>query len=143
MSLEFAENLSRQLGLAHALLLGIERDAEQRHHALLDGVDGSFSLSSGRIDVERMLDWTWSSQLPTHVTINGDEVTARQVATNARPLLFKRDQVERKPEGFLSAIISKRIEPPIDAAEHVAGASQTIDATLGAVEQALGASLDA
>ena len=121
MSLEFAENLSRQLGLAHALLLGIERDAEQRHHALLDGVDGSFSLSSGRIDVERMLDWTWSSQLPTHVTINGDEVTARQVATNARPLLFKRDQVERKPEGFLSAIISKRIEPPIDVVEHVVG----------------------
>ncbi|WP_435203716.1 N-6 DNA methylase [Qipengyuania sp. 902] len=121
MSLEFAENLSRQLGLAHALLLGVERDAEQRHHALLDGVDGSFSLSSGPIDVERVLDWTWSSQLPTHATIDGDVVTVRQVASNARPLLFKRDQVERKPEGFLSAIISKRIEPPIDVVDHLVG----------------------
>ncbi len=35
------------------------------------------------------------------------------------------------------------LKDPDIAAEHVAGASQTIDATLGAVEQALGASLDA
>lgn len=121
MSLEFAENLSRRLGLVHNPLLGRERDAEQRHHALLDGVDGSFSLSSGPIDVERVLDWTWSSQLSTHMTIDGDVVTARQVATDARPLVFKRDQIDRKPEGFLSAIMSKRIEPPIDVVQHVVG----------------------
>lgn len=35
------------------------------------------------------------------------------------------------------------LKDPDIAAEHVAGASETIDATLGAVEQALGASLDA
>lgn len=121
MSLEIAENLSRRLGLAHGLLLGLERDAEQRHHALLDGVDGSFSLSSGPIDVERVLDWTWSSQLATHVTVDADTLTARQVASDARPLVFKRDQVDRKPEGFLSAIISKRIEPAIDVVQHVVG----------------------
>jgi adenine-specific DNA-methyltransferase len=121
MSLEFAENLSRRLGLAHGLLLGRERDAEQRHHALLDGVDGSFSLSSGPIEIERVLDWTWSSQLPTHVTVDGDLVTARQVATDTRPLVFKRDQIDRKPEGFLSAIISKRVEPPINVVQHVIG----------------------
>lgn len=67
-----------------------------------------------------MLDWTWSSQLQTHVTISDDLVTARQVATDARPLVFKRDQVDRRPEGFLSAIISKRIEPQIDVVQHVA-----------------------
>lgn len=121
MSSEFVENLSRRLGLAHGLLLGLERDGEQRHHILLDGVDGSFSLSSGPIDVELVLDWTWSSQLPTHVTIDDEVVTARQVATDSRPLVFKRDQVGRKPEGFLSAIISKRIEPPIDIVQHVVG----------------------
>ena len=121
MTLEIAENLSRQLGLAHALLLGRERDAEQRHHVLLDGVDGSFSLSSGPIDVGRVLDWTWSSQLPTHVAFDEDKVTARQVAQDARALVFKRDQVERNPEGFLSAIISKRIEPAIDVVQHLVG----------------------
>lgn len=121
MSFEFVENLSRRLGLAHVLLLGRERDAEQRHHALLDGVDGSFSLSSGPVNVDLALDWTWSSQLPTHVTLDGDLVTARQVASDARPLVFKRDQVDRKPEGFLSAIISKRIDPPIDVVQHVVG----------------------
>lgn len=119
MSLEIAENLSSQLGLAHGLLLGRERDPGQRHHALLDGVDGSFAMSSGPIDVKRVLDWTWSSQLPTHVTIDGDVVTARQVAFDTRPLVFKRDQVERNPEGFLTAIISKRIEPAIDVVQHV------------------------
>lgn len=119
MSLEFAENLSRRLGLAHGLLLGRALDAQQLHHALLDGVDGSFSLSSGPVNVERVLDWTWSSQLPIHVTVDGDVVTARQVATDARPLVFKRDQVDRKPEGFLSAIISKQIEPAIDVVQHV------------------------
>ncbi|MCB2086075.1 MAG: N-6 DNA methylase [Sphingomonadaceae bacterium] len=118
MSLEFAENLSQRLGLVHGLLLGHGRDAEQRHHALLDGVDGSFSLSSGPIDVDCVLDWTWSSQLPTHIALDGDLITARQVV-DSRPLVFKRDQVDRKPEGFLSAIISKRIEPPIDVVQHV------------------------
>lgn len=121
MSLEFAENLSHRLGLAHGLLLGRERDAEQRHHALLDGVDGSFSLSAGPIEIERLLDWTWSSQLATHVTIEGDVVTARQVVADARPLVFKRDQVDRKPEAFLSALISKRIEPPVNVVQHVVG----------------------
>ncbi|MBN2971250.1 N-6 DNA methylase [Roseomonas aeriglobus] len=121
MSLEIAENLSRRLGLAHGLLLGLERDVQQRHHALLDGVDGSFSLSSGPIDVERVLDWTWSSQLATHVTVDADTLTARQVASDARPLIFKRDQVDRQPEGFLSAIISKRVEPAIDVVQHVVG----------------------
>ena len=121
MTLEIAENLSRQLGLAHAPLLGRERDAEQLHHVLLDGVDGSFSLSSGPIDVANVLDWTWSSQLPTHVTFDDDKVTARQVAQDAGALVFKRDQVERNPEGFLAAIISKRVEPTIDVVQHLVG----------------------
>jgi hypothetical protein len=121
MTLEIAESLSRRLGLAHGLLLGRERDAEQRHHALLDGVDGSFSLSSGPVDVGRVLDWTWSSQLPTHVTVDDESVMARQVALDAPVLVFKLHQVVRNPEGFFSAIISKRVEPAIDVVQHVVG----------------------
>jgi adenine-specific DNA-methyltransferase len=120
-TLEIAENWSRWLGLARSPLLGYDRDVQQNHHALLDGVDGSFSLSGGPIDVSRVLDWTWSSQLATQVTIEGDAVVARQVAANAPVLRFKREQVDRNPEAFLSSIAMKRIEPPIDVVQHVVG----------------------
>lgn len=121
MTLDIAEDLSRRLGLARSPLLAREDDPHQAHHALLDGVDGSFALSSGALDVDRLLDWTWSSQLATHVTVDAETVMARQVASGARTLLFKRDQVERNPEAFLSSIISKRVEPAIDVVQHVVG----------------------
>jgi hypothetical protein len=54
-TLEIAEKLSLRLGLARSPLLGALRDAEQKHHALLDGVEGSFSLSSGEFDVSTAL----------------------------------------------------------------------------------------
>lgn len=120
-TLEVAENWSRRLGLARSPLLGDARDVQQLHHALLDGVDGSFSLSGGPIDVGAVLDWTWSSQLATHVTIEDDAVFARQVATNAPVLRFKREQVDRNPEAFLSSIVAKQIEPPVDVVQHVVG----------------------
>jgi hypothetical protein len=120
-TLEIAENWSRRLGLARSPLLGHARDAQQEHHALLDGVNGSFSLSGGPIDVDAVLDWTWSSQLATHVTLEDDAVVARQVASSAPTLRFKRAQVDRNPEAFLSSIVSKRIEPPIDVVQHVVG----------------------
>lgn len=120
-TLEIAENWSRRLGLARSPLLGAARDVQQNHHAMLDGIDGSFSLSGGPIDVTAALDWTWSSQLDTHVTIDDDTITARQVATSAPTLRFKRQQVERNPEAFLSQIIAKRIEPPVDVVQHVVG----------------------
>ncbi|MFN7307857.1 MAG: class I SAM-dependent DNA methyltransferase [Alphaproteobacteria bacterium] len=118
-TLEIAESWSRRLGLARSPLLGDARDVHQIHHAMLDGVDGSFSLSGGPIDVGSVLDWTWSSQLAIHVTIEGDAVIARQVATSAPMLRFKREQVDRNPEAFLSSIVAKRIEPPVDVVQHV------------------------
>ena len=120
-TLEIAENWSRRLGLARSPLLGDARDVQQNHHALLDGVDGSFSLSGGPIDVRAVLDWTWSSQLTTHVSIVDDAVVARQVATSSRVLRFKREQVDRNPEAFLSLIVAKRSEPPVDVVQHVVG----------------------
>ena len=120
-TLEIADNWSRRLGLARSPLLGDARDVYQNHHALFDGVDGSFSLSGGPIDVGEVLDWTWSSQLATHVLIEDDAVVARQVATAAPMLRFKREQVDRNPEAFLSSIVAKRIEPPVDVVQHVVG----------------------
>lgn len=120
-TLEIAENWSRRLGLARSSLLGVARDAQQNHHALLDGIAGSFSLSGGPVDVNEVLDWTWSSQLDTHVTLEDDTVVARHVAPGAPMLRFKREQIERNPEAFLSQIIAKRIEPSVDVVQHVVG----------------------
>src|SRR5229473_8614223 len=94
-TLEIAEALSRRLGLARSPLLGAARDADNQHHALLDGVDGSFALSFGPFDVQEALDWTWSAQLAMHVAVDDEMVVARQVAARAPVLRFNRMQVDR------------------------------------------------
>lgn len=151
-TLQIAEDLSRRLGLARSPLLGAALDEAQNHHALLDGVDGSFSLSGGNIDVDTVLDWTWSSQLATHVTVEADAILARQVAGNAPTLRFKRQQVEKNPEAFLSQLAAKRVEPPVDVVQHVVGcfrshrhvaasagldANQALDTFLAAIRKEL------
>jgi methylase of polypeptide subunit release factors len=118
-TVEIAERWSQRLGLALSPLLSEARDGQQNHYALFDGIDGSFCLSSGQFDVEAVLDWTWSSQLTTHVAVDDDVVVARQVATTAPLLRFKRVQVERNPEAFLSSLVSKRIEPAVDVVRHI------------------------
>ena len=120
-TLEIAEVWSCRLGLARSPLLGGARDAEQQHHALLDGIDGSFVLSSGRFDVQEALDWTWSAQIATHVAVDDEMVVARQVAARAPILRFNRTQVDRNLEAFLTTLLDKRVEPPIDVVEHVIG----------------------
>lgn len=120
-TLEIAEKWSRRLGLVRSPLLGPTFDVQQNHHALLDGVDGSFSLSGGLINVNEVLDWTWSSQLATHVAIQEDAIIARQVANGSPILRFKHEQVERNTEAFLSSIVAKRIEPSVDIVQHVLG----------------------
>ena len=118
-TLEIAEGWSRALGLARSPLLSHGRDVDQNHHALLDGVDGSFSLSGGPIDVGEVLDWTWSSQLAVHVALVDDSVVARQVASGAPTLRFRREQVDRNPGAFLASILSNRVEPPVDVVQHI------------------------
>lgn len=119
--LEIAETWSRRLGLARSALLGTARDADHQHYALLDGVDGSFTLSLGPVDVQEALDWTWSARLATHVAVEDEIVVARQVAVRAPVLRFNRSQVDRNLEAFLSTLLDKRIEPPVDIVEHVIG----------------------
>lgn len=118
-TLDTAENWSSRLGLARSPLLGQAHDAHHHHHALLDGVDGSFALSGGAFDPSTALDWTWSSQLSIHVTLEEEAVLARQIATSAPALRFKREQVDRNPEAFLDLIASKRVEPQIDVVQHI------------------------
>jgi hypothetical protein len=116
---QVAEDWSHRLGLAHSPLLQKERDPTHHHHALFDGVEGSFALSTAAVDREIALDWTWSSQLTTHIQIGSDEVIARQVATAAPLLRFNRSQVEQNLEAFFDVVVSKRIEPQVNIADHI------------------------
>ena len=110
---------SLRLGLAATELLPSDYDGHHRHFALMDGVEGSFAFSDEVTDSGLALDWTWSSQLSVHVSIEGDAVVARQVTPNAPLLRFSRNQVEDNLERFLNALASRRVEPPVDIVDHV------------------------
>lgn len=113
------QNWCRRLGLAAIELLPSTHKRHRRHFALLDGVDGSFTLSTETIDESDALDWTWSSQLAVHVTFEEAAVLAHQVAPNAPMLRFHRDQVEDNIEGFFDVITSRRIEPAASIVDHI------------------------
>lgn len=118
---ELVENWSRRLGLAHTPLLDEGRDPDRMHHALLDGVEGSFALSAGDVNRDEALDWTWSSNMATHVIVDTEAVFARQVAQGKPSLKFDRDQVDRNLEGFLDTLSARHKEPPVTIADHLVG----------------------
>lgn len=118
---ELALDWAHRLGLATTPLLDVMRDPGHNHFALLDGVEGSFAVSTAEIDRERALDWTWSSQLGVHVQVELDAVFAHQVAERTSPLRFKRTQVETNIEAFLQALETRRVDPASTIVDHVVG----------------------
>ena len=110
---------AQRLGLAVTQLLPSTREGHRQHFALLDGVDGSFTLSTEAVDETTALDWTWSSQLAMHVSIGEDGVLARQVAANSSLLKFEREQVEASVERFFDVLTTRRIEPAATVADHI------------------------
>ena len=110
---------SQRLGLAVTQLLPSTRDGHRRHFALLDGVEGSFTLSTEEVDKTAALDWTWSSQLALHVAFGEDQVLARQVAAEDAVLKFERAQVESNVERFFDVLTARRIEPAATIADHI------------------------
>ena len=107
-----------RLGLAATELLPSTREGHQRHFAFLDGVEGSFALSTEAIDTGTALDWTWSSQLCTHIELEEQTVLARQVSPNTPVLRFQRTQVEANIERFFDELTGRRIEPVASIADH-------------------------
>ena len=82
------------------------------HHVLLDGGFGSFALSVSPEPIwkERAsADWSWSCNLPHHVTITDNEVAVVRW-DKATPELFTRDSVERQVSTFYSYLASDRVE---------------------------------
>ena len=116
---DLVRSWSLRLGLAATELLPSYYEDHHLHFALMDGVEGSFALSDEVSDKGLALDWTWSSQLSVHVSIEGDAVVARQVTPNAPLLRFALNQVEDNLERFLNALALRRVEPPVDIVDHV------------------------
>ena len=111
----------RRLGLAATELLPKARGEQHRHFALMDGVEGSFAVSTETIERGAALDWTWSSQLALHVTVDQNAVLAIQVAPNAPVLKFDRDQVEENIERFFEELTNRRVEPRASIVDHIVG----------------------
>ena len=110
---------SRRLGLTATELLPSSYADHCQHFVLMNGVEGSFAFSEEVKDNGIALDWTWSSQLSVHVSIEDDAVLAHQVAPNAPLLRFSREQIERNLENFLHVLTSRQVEPPASIVDHV------------------------
>ena len=102
-----------RFGLASWPLFGARELApDGSHHVLLDGGRGSFALSVSpqQIWKERVCaDWSWSCNLPHHVTITDNEVAVVRW-DKANPELFTRDSVERQLSTFYAYLASDRVE---------------------------------
>ena len=102
-----------RFGLAASPLFGShELPPAGSHNVLLDGGTGSFALS---VSQERLwkepvcADWSWSCNLPHHVTITDDEVAVVRW-DKASPELFTRNSVESQISAFYSYLASDRVE---------------------------------
>ena len=114
-----ARDWSSRLGMAFTELLPEGRTDPGRHYAMMDGVDGSFVLSTEDVDEGRALDWAWSSRFPAHVAIGADAVLARQVHPAAPVLKFRVQQVEDDVERFFGELNSRLLDPPASVEDHV------------------------
>ena len=94
---------------------------EGHHNVLLDGGFGSFALSVSeqRIWEDRTAaDWSWSSNLPHHVT-----VTDREVAVvrwdEPNPELLTRSSVERQMHEFYKYLAADRVQSTQRVTDHM------------------------
>ena len=101
-----------QFGLASSPLFSArESQPAGRHHVLLDGGFGSFALSVSPEPLWKArtsADWSWSCNLPHHVTIT-DNAVAVVRWDKAHPELFTRDSVESHLSTFYSYLASDRV----------------------------------
>ena len=102
-----------RFGLAASPLFGShESPPAGSHNVLLDGGTGSFALS---ISQERLwkepvcADWSWSCNLPHHVTITDDEVAVVRWDKSSAET-FTRNSVESQISAFYSYLTSDRVE---------------------------------
>lgn len=130
---DLAHRWANEFGLALSPLFEPnETDAPGSHHVLLDGGYGSFALSVSDDEIWRTREpasWTWSSNLPHHVTI-GERHVAVTRWDRARPELLTRTSVENQTDVFYRYLTNDRVKSSQRVVEHVLGAFRQIRALL-------------
>lgn len=125
---------AQKLGLSASPLFGFEQAPKGHHYALLNGVRGSFLLSS-EVDQKESLskaaDWAWSSYVRHHVTITNGEVTVRRAAIGDDTDIFTRLTVERNLEKFFQFLELDERVPTINVVEHIVSTFQKHREALG------------
>lgn len=111
-SKDISDRWAKRFGLAQSPLFEPgEVGIPGSHHVLLDGGYGSFALSESesRIWVEQTsAEWSWSSNVPHHVTVTDDEVAVvRWDRENEE--LFTRASVERQLDTFYDFLANDRV----------------------------------
>lgn len=99
-----------RLGLALTPLFG-RNEPEGDHNVLLDGGYGSFALSVGdqRIWRDRSAaDWSWSSNLPHHVTVTPDAVAVVRW-DKAEPDIFTPSSIANQMDQFYRYLTQDRV----------------------------------
>ena len=83
-----------------------------RHHVLLDGGYGSFALSESEDRIwqrETSAEWSWSSNVPHHVTATSKEVAVVRWDKGDEEL-FTRTSVERQLGTFYDYLVKDRVQ---------------------------------
>ena len=126
---EITASWASRFGLASSPLFGSpELPPEGSHNVLLDGGSGSFALSVSR---ERLwkeplcADWSWSCNLPHHVTITDHEVAVVRW-DKATAELFTRNSVENQISAFYSYLATDRVESNKRVVEFMLNVYRTI-----------------
>jgi adenine-specific DNA-methyltransferase len=111
-----------RFGLAAAPLFEEdESSVAGSHHVLLDGGYGSFALSVSEERIWKQRDpanWSWSSDLPHHVTVTGSEVAVIRWDKPTVELLT-RSSVESQIEAFYVYLTSDRVKSSQRVVDHM------------------------
>lgn len=108
------------LGLALTPLFG-RNELEGDHNVLLDGGYGSFALSVGdqRIWKDRSAaDWSWSSNLPHHVTVTPDAVAVVRW-DKPEPDIFTRSSIANQMGQFYRYLTKDRVRSSQRVTDHM------------------------
>lgn len=112
-AIELPANWASRFGLALSPLFEArETEIEGSHHVLLDGGYGSFAMSVANEQIWRDLEpasWSWSSNLPHHVTITDREVAVLRWDNPVAEVLTRRS-VESQMEAFYSYLTADRVK---------------------------------
>lgn len=118
---DVARQWAEAFGLAQAPLFeGGEMGAPDGHHVLLDGGYGSFAISEGEhagSECRGRADWAWSSNLPHHIGLVGQEVVITRW-DRALPERLSRRSVDAQLEAFYAYLVADRVRSTRRVIEH-------------------------